>query len=44
MLRRFFLWMTSHVSNESRPTEFNTLMFWSEDELKELQGSMVLGN
>jgi SET domain-containing protein 6 len=24
------------------PTDFNTLMFWSDDELAELQGSAVL--
>jgi SET domain-containing protein 6 len=25
------------------PTEFNSLMFWSKEELEELQGSAVLG-
>ncbi|EGG03367.1 uncharacterized protein MELLADRAFT_90239 [Melampsora larici-populina 98AG31] len=28
---------------EMMPTEFDTLMFWSDDELKELQASTVLG-
>jgi SET domain-containing protein 6 len=25
------------------PTQFNSLMFWSQDELKELEGCAVLG-